>query len=202
MDALNFILTQLPAYVTAALAVIGGVAVILATAGAILSAVAGVLPVGWRPGVDAASSWCRAASADVVALAAWVRRTIPGAPPALALLVASGMALSLSACTGSFEVARLAGNTERASLAATGTPLPADPKRCQGLDDNHRLWSSLAKAGAAVTGASGLATIPDSDPGIRIGLAVGAVAVGAFTALAVAESDGAAESWSRECTAP
>ena len=59
METLNSIIAQIPAYITAALAVLGGV-------WSILTALGGILP-------DPSGAWCRKAGADVVILANWLR---------------------------------------------------------------------------------------------------------------------------------
>ena len=102
-------------------------------------------------------------------------------------------ALSLTACAGTFEEARLV-QPERPVAAAR------EAGRCTELDDQHRLWGAVGKGSAVLAGASGLATIPiDSREG-EIGLAAGAVGTAALAATAVYLSESAAESYVRECT--
>lgn len=195
MDSINWVISQLPIWGTAALTVVGAVTVILSTLGA-------TLPEAWS-----FTRWCRTAAADVSAFTTWVRQLIAGGPPPAgptALLVLCALCLPLTACAGSFEAARVAGQKERASLAVVGVPVVASatPQRCQLLDEEHQTWTSIAKAGAVLTGAGGIATIPADDQGVRIGIAVGTVVIGAVTAFAAAESDGAAAAWARECSTP
>jgi len=59
VETLNTIIAQLPAYVTAALAVLGGL-------WSILTALGGILP-------GASGAWCRKAGSDLVTLANWLR---------------------------------------------------------------------------------------------------------------------------------
>lgn len=196
METLNWIVLQLPAWTAALFTLLGALWSIATALGAVL------------PG--SAGEWCRKAGTDLVTFSTWLRKVLPGGPPAALVFIVAALALPMTGCAGSFEVAKLAGATDRGVTRAqvtyrageTQAAAPADPKRCQSLDETHMVWSSLAKAGAALTGGAGLATIPADDQGARIGLAVGAVIVGAFTAAAVTVSDSAAESWSRECSAP
>jgi hypothetical protein len=194
METLNWIVVQLPAWTAALFTMLGALWSIATALGAVL------------PG--SAGEWCRKTGTDLVTFSAWLRKVLPGGPPASLLLLVALSALPMTGCAGSFEIAKVAGATDRGvtraqvSYSAGATAAPADPKRCQSLDETHMVWSSLAKAGAALTGGAGLATIPADDQGARIGLAVGAVIVGAFTAAAITVADSSAESWSRECSVP
>ena len=195
METLNWIVLQLPAWTAALFTLLGALWSIATALGAVL------------PG--SAGEWCRKAGTDLVTFSAWLRKVLPGGPPAALMLLVALTALPMTGCAGSFEIAKLAGAQDRGvtrtqvTYKAGETPaVTPDPKRCQSLDERHMVWSSLAKAGAAVTGAAGLTTIPVEDTGARIGIAVGAVVVGAFTAAAITVADSAAESWSRECASP
>lgn len=198
LETINTIVAHWADYLVAALTIIGALT-------AILSVVGGLLPADSTVG-----TWCRVASADLRAFAAWLQTigSVKPPPTALLLLLAIPLCLASTACAGSFEIAKVAGAQDRGvtraqvSYGAGATAAPADPKRCQSLDETHMVWSSFAKAGAALTGGAGLSTIPADDQGARIGLAVGAVIVGAFTAAAITVADSSAESWSRECAAP
>lgn len=189
---------------------LAAVAAMLRGVGSQVPPAAGVYLVQAAASLDAAAHWCGDASPHLLKLVGWLRGILPKAPPpaALLLLLAIPLCLASTACAGSFEIAKVAGATDRGvtraqvSYGAGATAAPADPKRCQALDETHMVWSSFAKAGAALTGGAGLATIPADDQGARIGLAVGAVIVGAFTAAAITVADSSAESWSRECSAP
>jgi len=59
VETLNSIIAQIPAYITALLAILGGV-------WSILTALGGILP-------DPYGAWCRKAGSDVVVLANWLR---------------------------------------------------------------------------------------------------------------------------------
>lgn len=193
LETIQTIVAHWADYLVAALAILGAVA-------AILSVVGGLLPADSPVGV-----WCRVASADLRAFAAWLQTLTRGGPPptTLLLLLALPLCLASTACAGSFEVARHGGQTEHLTLSAAGVPVtPADRSHCEAIDGRYQVWSALAKGGAALTGASGLATIPVDDQGARIGLAIGAAVVGSFTAAAVAVADGAAVEFVRECSAP
>jgi hypothetical protein len=193
MEALNWIASHWDTVALLSLAWIGLVSTVLSGLGTLLPA-------------DRGGDWCRKAGADLVSLAAWLRRILSGggAPPAALLLVLCLASVpALSGCAGSFELARHGGQAERVTLAAAGVPVtPADRAHCEAVDDRRQVWSALAKAGAALTGASGLAAIPTDDQRARVAIAAGAVAVGAFTAAAIAVADGAGAEWARECSAP
>lgn len=100
--------------------------------------------------------------------------------------------LGLVACTGSLEVAR------GPSLKIGASP---PSPRCMQLDDAHRNWGAASKGSAVLAGASGLAMIPthDDDKAMRIGLAAGSAVFAALAAFSSFESDGASESWARDC---
>lgn len=102
----------------------------------------------------------------------------------------SAAALALVGCGGSLGAAK------------AGDKLGAAPPsaRCQTLDDRHTTWSAVAQGAAVLGGGSGVATLADLGPDYRAPVAVTAVAAGALAAVAVAVSDGAAESWARECS--
>ena len=103
--------------------------------------------------------------------------------------------LFLGGCAGRFEEARIAGRAARLQApAAPPTPY------CLSLDSEHRTWDAIAKGGAVIAGAEGLAAIPIDDKTGRIVLAGGTVLAAAVTAVAVAVSDGAATSWARDCS--
>lgn len=108
-----------------------------------------------------------------------------------ALFFALALAFALSGCAGSFEEAR-----------APHIKLGAPPlsERCQSLDSMHRTWGAGAKGSGFLAGMSGLATIPDESKEARIGLAAGAVAMGAVAVTSVFVSEDAATSFVRECT--
>lgn len=195
METLNWIATHWETMI--------GVIIIVSS---LLGGLGSLIPDAWG------GEWLRRAGLDVawfvVKLREFGPKVPPSGPPAALLLLVALSALPMTGCAGSFEIAKVAGAQDRGvtraqvSYGAGATAAPADPKRCQALDETHMVWSSFAKAGAALTGGAGLATIPADDQGARIGLAVGAVIVGAFTAAAITVADSSAESWSRECSAP
>jgi hypothetical protein len=192
-DAISWIETHWATLVVAVFAVIGLVSSVLSSLGALLPA-------------DRGGDWCKRTGTDLAYLAAWLRRALSGggAPPAgLVLALALASVPALSGCAGSFELARHGGQAERVTLSAAGVPVtPADRAHCEAIDGRRQVWSALAKGGAALTGGSGLSAIPVDDPGARAAIAAGAVAIGAFTAAAIAVADGAGAEWARECSAP
>lgn len=189
LETINTIVAHWADYLVAALTIIGALT-------AILSVVGGLLPADSTVG-----TWCRVASADLRAFAAWLQTigSVKPPPTALLLLLAIPLCLASTACAGSFEVSKAGGRAERVALTVAGVPVATDRSHCEAIDGRYQVWSALAKAGAALTGGAGLATIPVDDQGARIGIAIGAAAVGAFTAAAVAVADGAAVEYAREC---
>jgi hypothetical protein len=114
-----------------------------------------------------------------------VRISIP--PVTLVLL-----ALLSFGCAGSFDEAR----SPHFKLGAA----PPLSERCQSLDSTHRTWGAVAKGSGFLAGVSGLGAIPDTSQELRIGLAVGAVTMGAVAVTSVFVSEDAASSFVRECT--
>lgn len=130
----------------------------------------------------------------------------PLVPPPTSKLEASGraryaagvktvliLALALTGCAGSFEVAR--------APKRVGAAQPPS-ERCIELDDRHAFWGGSSKFSAALAGASGLSTIPIEDERARIGLAAGSAVAAAIAVGADFISDSAGESWARECSTP
>jgi hypothetical protein len=113
--------------------------------------------------------------------------------------VASFLLLSVLVvgCAGSFEEARLAGLRARSPDKSVAV---APSERCQSLDNQHRTWGGVAKVSAVLAGAQGLSAIPVDDKTARIGLAAGTAVTAAAAAGAEYLSEGAAESWARECS--
>lgn len=97
------------------------------------------------------------------------------------------LALLLPACAGSFE-------TSRGSLSPS--------VRCAQLDDRHAFWGGFSKMGAALSGASGLATIPVEKNETKVALGVSGAVLAASAVGAAFISESAGESWARECSAP
>lgn len=93
-------------------------------------------------------------------------------------------------CAGSFEETRMAGVKTR---AADPKIAAATPQRCESLSDAARLEGALAKGGAVLTGASGIATWPvEGDAQVGLAIASGVLAAGTATVLYLHESDAAA----------
>lgn len=89
-----------------------------------------------------------------------------------------------------------------ACTGSLGGANAAQPDRCVQLDD-RRMWTgAVAKGSAALAGVSGLATIPLEEGPAQTGVAIGGVVAAAVAAGAVYVSEGAGESWSRECAKP
>lgn len=110
----------------------------------------------------------------------------------LATLFALPLLLS-TGCAGSFEEARA---PKRVGAA------PPPSARCITLDDRHAFWGGTGKFSAALSGASGLSTIPIEDDRARIGLAAGSAVFAAVAVGAGFIAEAASESWARECAAP
>lgn len=111
------------------------------------------------------------------------------------ILLAIAAGLSQNACTASFEEARLSGTTP---ARATATRNDAT---CQAIDRRHRIWGGIEYGALAVTGASGLSTIPvEGDTG-RAALAISAVVFAATAAVSKFEDDTASASWAEQCAA-
>lgn len=140
-----------------------------------------------------------------------------GAPPGatgLLLLIMIGAALHLSACSGSFELARGQGAAERGVVrtqvtyratpagSAASAAVPADKKRCQELDDNHQRFDGQAKFWGAIAGGSGLTAVPVDDKGWKIGLGITAAVAAAISIAAEVMAADSATSWARECSSP
>lgn len=106
--------------------------------------------------------------------------------PAAVLLLAFG----LQGCAGTFDESRLAHHATRrvAPVQISSSP------RCIQLSDRARWEGALAKGGAVLTGASGLASIPFDGKGERIAIVGSTVLLAAGTAVVVflSESDAAA----------
>ena len=112
------------------------------------------------------------------------------------------LALTLVGCAGSFGEARQAGRSAHELGAAAPT---ATPERCASLDDRRITYGAIAKASAVLAGASGVSTVPigdDDEAHERAQIAVAGVGVGfaAIAAGAMFISEGAGESWVRECS--
>jgi hypothetical protein len=101
-----------------------------------------------------------------------------------------GIIFLVTGCAGSLEETR--------AQIKLGAPPPSE--RCVRLDATRRDWGAVGKGAAVLAGASGLSTIPIEDEGVRVGLAVGSVAMGAVAATAFAVAEGASSSWVRECS--
>lgn len=100
------------------------------------------------------------------------------------------LALISTGCAGTFEEARIAG--VKAREAAPAAPA-ATLERCQRLSDAARLEGALAKGGAALTGASGIATWPvEGDARVGLAIASGVLAAGTATVLYLQDSDSSA----------
>jgi hypothetical protein len=113
------------------------------------------------------------------------------------LLACSLLLVLVGGCAGSFEEARLAGLQAHSPTKAVAV---APSERCQSLDNQHRTWGGVAKVSAVMAGAQGLSAIPVEDKRARIGLAAGTAVTAAAAAGAEYLSEGAAESWARECS--
>jgi hypothetical protein len=102
------------------------------------------------------------------------------------------LALLLSGCGGSLSVARGPSGMVAAS--------PAISARCESLDARHRDWGSIAQGAAVLGGGSGLATLPlDGHEGAQLAVGVTGAVAAVVAAVAVAQVQGAAEAFAREC---
>jgi hypothetical protein len=97
--------------------------------------------------------------------------------------------LLLSGCAARFEESR--GSVKFGAA-------PPSP-RCISLDNIRRDWGAAAKGSGFLAGAAGLAVIPSKSADLDMGLAIGSVAAGATAVTAVVISEGAGDSWVREC---
>lgn len=77
---------------------------------------------------------------------------------------------------------------------------PDNSERCQALDSKRTNYGAVAKGTAVLAGAGALSTIPDESQVARITLASSALLASALAAFAIVESEGAGESWARECS--
>lgn len=128
---------------------------------------------------------------------------------AVALLLAF-VCLSQSACTASFEEARLVGirnaHETRVDTQVTSTDTkPATATRndatCQAIDRRHRIWGGIEYGALAITGASGLSTIPVNDDTGRTALAITAVVFATAAAVSKFEDNTATTAWAEQCAA-
>jgi hypothetical protein len=101
--------------------------------------------------------------------------------------IALALSLALTACSGSFE-------ESRGALSPTA--------RCAQLDDRHAFWGGFSKFSAALSGASGLATIPITGDTAKVSLGVSGAALAASAVGAAFISESAGTSWARECAKP
>ena len=113
---------------------------------------------------------------------------------AIGVLCLVFVGLSQTACTASFEEARLSGAK---TTSATAT---RDDATCQAIDRRHRIWGGIEYGALAVTGASGLSTIPVENDTGRTALAISAVVFAATAAVSKFENDEASRSWAEQCT--
>ncbi len=120
----------------------------------------------------------------------------PKGPPETLRSATVLMVLFVTACTVSFEEARLAGLQAR-SPTRVATVAPSE--RCMTLDDEHRWWGGVAKTTAVLAGAEGISTWPVKDPKAETYLAIGAGVTAAVTVGAEYLSEQAGETWAREC---
>lgn len=108
------------------------------------------------------------------------------------------VALALCSCAGSFEEARSAPRVSAAAKAA-GDDLQT---YCRGLDSEHRNWGAAAKFTGALAGVSALgAMLGPDDQEWQWAFAGGGLLMGGATAYGVSKSEGAAETWARDCAA-
>lgn len=114
------------------------------------------------------------------------------------LLVA--VAVLLVGCSGSFEASRRQLSWSRQLRAETGQSTIRDSPRCESLDAQHRWWGGAEVAGAALTGATGIAAYPADTATERKAIAGTAIALGAVTLLAHFEDSAATDAWVRECS--
>lgn len=114
---------------------------------------------------------------------------------AVLLLLAIGLAGPSTGCAGSLESSKA--TTPKASLEA-GVSLS---DHCLNLDAASRTWGAIAKGAGALSGATGISTlpIPDTDRGARtiVVSASTVLAAVAITAMFVADSD--TNDWARDC---
>lgn len=112
----------------------------------------------------------------------------------IGVLCLAFVGISQNACTASFEEARLSGAK---TTSATAT---RDDATCQAIDRRHRIWGGIEYGALAVTGASGLSTIPVENDTGRTALAISAVVFAATAAVSKFENDEASRSWAEQCT--
>jgi hypothetical protein len=94
----------------------------------------------------------------------------------------------------SFEEARLVNATSTRKSATR------DDQECKAIDRRHRIWGGLEYGALAVTGASGLSTIPVENDTGRTALAISAVVFATAAAVSKFENDEASRSWAEQCT--
>lgn len=111
------------------------------------------------------------------------------------VLLFAASCLVQSACTASFEEARLANVTATRKMATA-----RDNATCQAIDRRHRIWGGIEYGALAVTGASGLSTIPvDNDTG-KAALAITAVVFATTAVVSKFEDDEATKLWAEQCS--
>lgn len=116
--------------------------------------------------------------------------------PVLLLIAALGSLALLTGCAGTLEETR--GQMRVDSLLGVRQAVPRNDAYCRSLSSKERVWATASVAGAFLSGASGLTTIPvDSKRGDQL-LAVGVVvsATGAVVGLALEQSY--AREWQKE----
>ena len=75
-------------------------------------------------------------------------------------------------------------------------------QKCEGLRGKYRVWGGIAVGSATRAGGGGLsAALPDSG-GARLGLGIGAAAVGLISAVAVYLRDDVTKEYTDYCTRP
>lgn len=113
----------------------------------------------------------------------------------LLVALAGLSSLTQTACTASFEEARLSGTTPARATATR------NDSECQAIDRRHRIWGGVEYGALAVTGASGLSTIPVKDDTGKAALAITAALFAATAAVSKFEDGEATKAWAEQCAA-
>jgi hypothetical protein len=112
------------------------------------------------------------------------------------------LALMMTSCAGSFELARSSRTpapTPRAAREVSALTAQSGFVDCVALDKKRRWELIAAQSGAALSGVGGLSTIPVKDDTVRAVVLIGSGVIAAVSLVVAkfADDDGAV--WAREC---
>lgn len=119
----------------------------------------------------------------------------PGPYGAKMVAVGLTLALAVSGCAGSLEASKK--TAPKATLKA-GVTLS---DYCLGLDNGARTWGAIGKGAVALSGATGISTlpVPDTDKNLRLALVTTSTVIAAVGVVALFVQDSETSDWARDC---